>query len=400
MLRQYILWSFLVLPTFFFTGCSQKNGTFGAGDTAQKLPAGVHKAGIDPTEIFFQLCDSAYADVIANVKVQERVGARGFYWDSYAVRALCAAYDMTGKQEYLDACKQWSNRMIEFQEQMIPEGAYYMSYGRKPGEKNKYWFTADCSSLGLAVLATAVRCSDPNEKEKLLNSVKSFGALVRDHFVRPSGGVSNWFWPKSNDAWWCSTGIFGSLAFQLYKETGDESYLNIGLGAIDWLNTVDFETVAVHFPLDEIVPVVLMYCLEAYSTAFPFLEKGSTRYWLAMAQWAKAFAWMKENFGGNYGLDYAHQWGSKFGGLPFHMYTYAEFNPGNEELVRAADKELEYCMKIIENPKLSSLYGVPEFFQQVDQLAIFTMFSYTQKLCPGLVYRSGTESVNKNYSIK
>ncbi len=63
---------------------------------------------------------------------------------------------MTGKQEYLDACKLWSDRMIECQNAMIPKGAYYMQYGRRPGEDKGDWYVADCSSIALGVLATFV----------------------------------------------------------------------------------------------------------------------------------------------------------------------------------------------------------------------------------------------------
>ena len=374
-------------------GCSQKSNKSNADIAIAESSVGQQEADLNMKEEFIKLCDSSYMDVIAQTKVTERLGARGFYWDSYAVRALCVGYDLTGKKEYLDACKLWSDRMIEFQEQMIPEGAYYMLYGRKPGEKEGNWFSADCSSIALGVLATAARCSDPNEKERLLNSVKSFSSLVSNNFVKSSGGVSDGYWPASDDEWWCSTGIYGSLAFQLYKETGDEAYLKLGSGTIDWLNQIDFLTVATHFPKKEILPVVMIYCLEAYSTAFPFLDKKSEQYELAIAQWNNAFVWMKENQQGKYGMDYVHQWGSKFGGLPFHMYHYADFVPGNESLVKSGDEELSYCMNIIKNPELSSRMGEPEFYEQLDQLAIFTMFSYAQRVSPGTIYRTSNEPV-------
>lgn len=377
----------IILVSF---GCN-RNGSKELSDKTTSTTAVDAQYNDKAKGIFLQLCDSGYMDVVAQTKVTERVGARGFYWDSYAVRALCVAYDLTGKQEYFDACKLWSDRMIDFQEQMIPEGAYYMLYGRKPGETEGNWFSADCSSIALGVLATSARCNDPKERDRLLNSVESFSHLVSNNFVKKSGGVSDGYWPASDDEWWCSTGIYGSLAFQLYKETGDEFYLKLGLGTIDWINQIDFLTVATHFPGTEIVPVVMMYCLEAYSTAFPFLDKDSDRYRLAMNQWNNAFTWMKENQHGQFPVDYVHQWGSKMGGLPFHMYRYANFVSGNESLVQLGDKELGYCMKIIENPNLSSRIGEPEFYEQLDQLAIFTMFSYAQRVSPGTIYRTSNE---------
>ena len=328
---------------------------------------------------FFALCDAGVGILQKQARAEKRMG-RAFYWDAYVVRALSVAYDMTGKKDYLDACKLWSDRMIEYQEGMIPEGAYYMQYGRKPGEKEGGWYVADCSSIALGVLATGIRCDDPAEKARYVNSAKAFAKLVIDHFVRPSGGVTDGYWPKSDQEWWCSSGIFGSLAFHLYEETGDESYLKVGLGAIDWLNRQDLLTVAVHFPQETITPTVMMYCLEAYSTGLPHLEPGSDLHKGAMAQLAKAHAWMLANWGGQAGIDYMTQWGSKFGGLPFHVYVYARHVPGSEELVAAADGELRY---------LADQLGKAEPSNQRDQLALFAMMSYAEKLSPGCLFRTG-----------
>ena len=48
---------------------------------------------------FLALCDEACPAVREQATRLERKGHRAFYWDSYAVRALCAAYDLTGKQD-------------------------------------------------------------------------------------------------------------------------------------------------------------------------------------------------------------------------------------------------------------------------------------------------------------
>jgi len=319
------------------------------------------------------LCDAGCQIVEKQARTEERIG-RAFYWDSYVVRALAVAYDMTGRQKYLDACRLWSDRMLQYQSRMIPKGAYYMQYGRRPGQAEGNWYVADSSSIALGVLATAVRCEDRGEKARYLESVKALARLVMDRFVRPSGGVTDGYWPKSDEEWWCSTGIFGSVAFHLYAETNDPSYLEVGLGTIDWLNRQDLFQVAVHFPRDQIVPTVLMYCLEAYSAALPFLEPGTERYRLAMAQLGRTHQWMLNNWGGRAGIDYISQWGSKFGGLPMHVYVFARHVPGNERLVEAADRELRHIAEILETAPPSN---------QRDQLALFAMMSYAEKLCPG-----------------
>lgn len=384
---------FIVLFIIASSGCNRKARNTNLNEAQISLMAKQKENTATMKKKFLQLCDSEYLEVIAQTKLTERKEARGFYWDSYAVRSLCVAYDLTGNQKYLNACKLWSKRMIEFQDKMMPAGAYYMSYGRKPGKNEGDWFVADCSSIALGVLATSVRCSDSSEKQFLLNSVKSFSSLVSSNWVRSSGGVCNGLWPKSYDEWWCPTALYGSLSFQLYKETADTTYLRLGLGTIDWLNQINFLNADKFFPQEEIKPVVIMYCLEAYSSAFPFLDTESERYKLAMAQWDFSFKWMSENQQGKLGVDYVHQWGSKFGGLPFHIYTYASFNPGNDSLILSADQELGYVFKILEKPELSSESGVPEFYSQLDQLSIFTMFSLSQKISQGTIYRSSKEQI-------
>ncbi|MHC4398138.1 MAG: hypothetical protein ACYTG0_00490 [Planctomycetota bacterium] len=327
---------------------------------------------------FFRLCDSGYKIIEKQARATERAG-RAFYWDAYVVRALAVAHDMAGRKEYLRACKLWSDRMIEYQNGMIPKGAYYMQYGRRPKEDKGGWYVADCSSIALGVLATAVRCTDPAEKKRYLDSVESFAQLVIDNFARPSGGITDGYWPKSDKEWWCSTGIFGSLAFCLYDETGKEPYLKIGLGAIDWLNQQDLLTVAVHFPPETIKPTVMMYCLEAYSAGLPHLERGTERHKSAVAQLASAAAWMAKNQGGQAGIDYVSQWGSKFGGLPFHMVVCADHVPSGDQLVEAADRELRHVAAVLKEASPSN---------QRDQLALFAMMSYAERLSPGTIYRT------------
>jgi len=213
---------------------------------------------------FLKLCDESCPILRQQARATEK-RSRVFYTDSYAVRALMVAYDMTGKQEYFDASTLWCDGMLEYQQGMIPAGAYYMQYGRKPGEDKGNRYSADSSSIGLGVLSVSVRSTDPKQKQRYLDSVKAFFKLVADRFVRPSGGVTDGYWPKSDDEWWCSTGIFGSLAFHLYAETRDESYLQIGLGTIDWLNRQDLLGMK-----DYAMPIVLMYSLEAYSASKDF----------------------------------------------------------------------------------------------------------------------------------
>lgn len=301
-------------------------------------------------------------------------------FSAYVVRALGVAFDLEGKEEYLHACKGWADRMIECQNRMIPKGAYYMDYGRTPGEDKGNWYVADASCIAMGVLATAVRCEDPAEKKKYMDSVDSFYRLVVENWVRPSGGVANGHWPKSDKEFWCATGSFGSLAFCLYKETGDPKYLKIGQGTIDWLNRQNLLNVASDFyPGDGIKPAVVMYCLEAYSAGLPHLEMTGGRRKAALIQLANNHKWMLASFDNNKDSDYLPQWGSKRGGFPYLLYTQAKRIPNGDILVAAADRELLQVSRILEKTP------------PVGQLAAFALMSYAENVSPGGIYRTSKE---------
>jgi len=321
---------------------------------------------------FLKWCD------VAQQELNEPTRRVAFYQDSYAIRALTVAHDLTGKHEYLEACTEWCNRMIELQTEMIPAGAYYMNYGRKPGRDKGDWYSADASCIGMAVLATAVRCEDPRLRDRYLGSVRSFASLVTENYVHSSGGITDGIWSKYDGPWWCSSGVFGSLAFLLYEETHDEQYLTVALGALDWMNRLDFRTVK-HISFEEAAPSVMMYNLEAYSAAWPHLQPGSERREAAIAQMSRSLKWMSDNQQGRDGKhqwDYNSQWGSKLGGLPFHMYVYARYVAEGQSEMAAADQELRHVSALLqEEPSLT-------------QLAMFSMMSYAERVIPGGVYRS------------
>lgn len=330
---------------------------------------------------FFKLCDLACQELSKETLHQKY---KQYYKDSYSVRALAVAYDMTGEEKYLDACKQWSDKMVKLQDGMIPKGAYYINYFRKPGESQGQWFAADSSSIAHGILATAVRCSDKIKKEYYLNSVFSFSDLMIDNYVTESGGITDGLWEKSDKAWWCSSGIFGSLMFSLYYETGEEKYLNVGYGAIDWLNAQDLETTG-PLPLSGQGPAMYMYTLEAYSAGLRFISPDTLRYKKVIARIEDSMKWIAKHQngqGGNNKWDYNTQWGSKGGGLPFHMYIYSQYIPNMHALAKAADMELEY---IYSGPLDQPDRGGPG--NTLTQLMNFTMMSLAEKLSPGAMYR-------------
>jgi rhamnogalacturonyl hydrolase YesR len=339
---------------------------------AQSLARADQTANPEFQAHFTRLCD------LAAVKVRDENNKVPFFVDSYAVRALCVAYDMTGNTNYLDACRDWSGRMVNYQEKMIPRGAYYMHYNRKPGETTNDWYAADSSSIGMAVLATAVRCQGAEQK-RYLKSAKIFADLVIKHYVKPSGGVSDGLWSKSSNEWWCSSGIFGSFLFNLYANTGDKRYLKTALGVTDWLNNWDL-TKDQPFPLSQQGPAMLMYVMENYSAGWPYIVQDEARKKSAGAKVAWCLDWIstqqQKPLAERQWLTTVG-WGMKFGGLPFHQYIFARQLPEDSQLAAAGDAELQRLEPIV-------FTGEPK----VTQLPMFMLFSYAERLDPGDIYRS------------
>jgi hypothetical protein len=306
-----------------------------------------------------------------------------FFEDSYAVRALCVAYDMTGEQKYLDACKHWSDRMIAYQDRMIPKGAYYLNYGREPGSTEGDWFVADAGCIGMAVLATAVRC-DEADKQRYLDSVRALCKLVIDNYIGPGGGVTDGLWSTFDGEWWCSTATFGALAFLMHEATGEQSYLDVAQGTLDWTLGHDFRK-AEYIGFEEGAPGVVFYTFEYYATALPYLKAGTPRRETALAQIDEAVQWMEANQKGRGATTKWEYFGNStyMGGMPYIMYVLAERIEKYRDLRPAADKELRYILGLLfadGDPPVSQL--------TTWELMTWAMFSCAERECPGCVLKS------------
>ena len=319
-----------------------------------------------------------------------------FFVDSYAVRALAVAYDLTGRQRYLDACKTWTDRIVRHQDRMIPAGAYYMNYYRKPGESEGQWFSADSGSIAMGVLSTAFRVTDQADRTRYINSVRAYVDLVMDKFVRNTGGVTDGYWDKSDEEWWCSTALFSSAAFQLYNLTGEERYRRAAIDGVDWL--LDFEygdTILYDFA--DGAPTTIFYILEAYSSALPHLYPGTIRQEKVYARLSQTVEWIVDNQTAEGTWDYnPDNWGVKLGGLPCQLLIYLKHvnDPAvsGRLHISPAGKGVPFGVLVGEATSRALDYfsseGVGEIFTQRNA---FTMMSYAELLCPDELYFKETD---------
>ena len=343
---------------------------------------------------FLKFCDLAAAELNKEVTpFLNRTNAdpathhMPFFEDAHAVRALAAAHDMTDKRAYLEACRRWSDRIIEHQAKMIPQGAYYMNHSRAPGQDKGQWNVADSGSIGMGVLATAVRCDDPATKARYLKSVRAFAKLVMENYVGAEGGVSNGLWPQYSGEWWCSTATFGTLAFLLYEETGEEQYLKVAKGALDWMLRQDFREVK-PITFEQRPSGIIFYCFELYATGLKHLRPDSPQYARAMQQIDLALDWMAKNQksrGANV-PDYLEK-NVDMAGLPSLMYAFARQIPQRHGIVAAADGELKYIGDLLlarGEPNVSRL--------MTWEVMTWGMLSHAERLQPGALCRGSRTS--------
>ncbi|MFV2068478.1 MAG: hypothetical protein ACC645_16025 [Pirellulales bacterium] len=368
---------------------------WGFGNTTVVL--GQAEADTDFRDEFFRLCDIATEELNKDFSpFGERDNADPkthhvpFFEDGSAIRALAVGYELTDKKDYLEACKYWCDRMIAYQEQMIPKGAYYLNYAgtRGPGEKEGMWYISDAGTVGMAVLATAVRCEDQAAKQRYINSVTSFAKVVMADRIGKGGGIIEHLWGNFKEEWWCSTATFGSLAFHLYDETGDEQYLKVGLDALRWMIGRDFRQAKV-IGFDQRPSGVVFYDFQLYVAGLKHLPEDSKERQSATMQISKAIQWMAENQRGrgrNPPWSYRDDGHTDMAALPFLMYAFADQLPEHQDLNPAADRELRYVAGLIfesGDPAVSRL--------KVWELVSWGMLSYAEKLSPGSLFRASKQ---------
>ena len=316
--------------------------------------------------------------------------------DAHGIRALCAAYDMTGEKKYLDACQTWADRMIAYQERMVPKGAYYMNYCRPPGAKTGDWCAADSGSVGLGVLATAVRTGDAKKKERCLNSVRSFLRLVIDNYVGKQGGITDGEWGMFAGEYYCSTATCGSLMFLAYAETKDPQYMRVALGALDWLNRRDFgkpEPPAT----DPLNACEAFYCGEFYAVAMKNLIPTDRLRKAAAKQIGLLIQWVKDHQAspdGNSKVDYFSA-DPYMGGMPYLQYVYARELPEYGDQAASGDQELRHVAGLLVKDKRVAKDGRPVPGRLAAwELMTWTMLSHAEKLCPGELFRTSRDSAS------
>jgi hypothetical protein len=347
-----------------------------------KLPTKAELGLYDFKTQFLTFCDLAAAEFNKEItRFADRDNAdpvthhMPFFEDAHAVRALAVAYDMTSEQKYLDACRQWSEKIIEYQSRMIPAGAYYMNHSRAPGEDQGQWNVADSGSIAMGILATAIRCNDPAEKAKYLKSVKAFARLVMENYVGPEGGISNGLWPVYDGQWWCSTATFGTMTFVLYEETGDKKYLKVAKGALDWMTHQDFREVK-PITFQQRPSGIIFYCFELYATGLRYLKPGSRQYERAIRQIDLALDWMAKNqkTRGADVPDYVVR-NVDMAGLPYLMYAFARQLPKHQGLTDPADCELRYIGDLLLRDGLPNVSRL-----MVWEVMTWGMMSYAERL--------------------
>jgi hypothetical protein len=211
-----------------------------------------------------------------------------------------------------------------------------------------------------------------------------------ENYVGPEGGISNGLWPEYAGQWWCSSATFGTLAFVLYEETGEEQYLKVAKGAMDWLLGQDFR---------ELKPITfqqrpsgtIFYCFELYLAGLKHLPRDGPKYRTLQEQLDLALDWMAKNqkTRGADVPDYTER-NVDMAGLPYLMYGFAHQVPRRRTIAAAADGELDYIGTLLlshGDPNISRL--------MIWEVMTWGMISHAERLAPGALLRGSKSSGQK-----
>ena len=315
-----------------------------------------------------------------------------FFEDSHAVRALAVAYDMTGKREYLDTCRCWSDRMIAYQHKMIPKDAYYLNYYRQPGDMKDQWFSSDAASVGMAVLATAIRATDKAERDRYLDSVKAFaracGRQVHQGRRNKRRHLDTVRWPVVGFHRHLWRNVPVALRGDRRRAIPQDRRRRRPLAAQDRLprRQADHdERAAVG---DRVLRFrVLRRGAEISAGRFPQRKT-------LLAQISEMLKWLEANQigrGGKPAWAYNDDSHTDMAGLPLLMYSFASQLPEHRGLTAEADRELRYIDSLILGKDELSLSQL-----NVWELLSWGMLSYAEKLSPGALFRSSQQSPEKH----
>ncbi|MGB7734979.1 MAG: hypothetical protein WBL72_14930, partial [Thermoguttaceae bacterium] len=271
---------------------------------------------------------------------------------------------------------------------MIPKGAYYPNYGdpvaRQPGQNHGDWWVADCGSIGMGVLAVAVRTENRVQKARYMKSVRSYADLVIKDYLGKNGGVTDGIWSEFSGEWWSSTAIFGGFLYLLYEETKEAEYLRVANGAMDWMLRHDFRKTE-HPEFEKLPAGVVFYTFEFYAEGLKYLQPGSRRRKTAETQINDALQWMAKNQKGRGAKNSLNYFGDDtyMAGMPYLMYAFARQMPEHRDQIAAADQELNYLTGLLltnSDPPVTRL-TTWEFLS-------WTLMSYAERLGPGTILRA------------
>jgi hypothetical protein len=341
---------------------------------------------------FLYLCDLACKELNKTFtpfippgldSADDRTHHMPFFEDAHAICALSVAYERSGNKTYLDTCERWVGQISDAQERMIPIASYYMNYGRSPGEIVGDWYVADSATIGMGVLATAIRMPPGHEKLRYLNSVRSFAQLVADNYAGKDGGVNDGLWSAYKKEWWTSTATAGTLFFLLHECTRPCTHLPRALAAFDWLIRNGLHN-AVSPSFEEDAPAVIFYCGLFYATALKHFAPGTPRWKAINDQIEVVIRWLAENQKSQNPNSRLNYWDNTYmAGMPHLMCMFQRQLPHGKDLQAAVDDELRYVTEV-----LLGNWSEEAMKLRTWELLTWSMFSYAERLSPGAMFRS------------
>jgi len=160
----------------------------------------------------------------------ELIYNHAIYQGAYLMRTLVAAYEITGREDFLQTALRFADEVVNLQ--------------RKDG----YWVVADHGNIYLAdalgLIMILYKHVDEQRQALYFQTIKKYAdAVIEDGLIRESGALDvGWYtmedkgMEKGQGPFTISSALTGVQVFTwLYHETGSSRYKGIAIRALNWL---------------------------------------------------------------------------------------------------------------------------------------------------------------------
>jgi len=324
--------------------------------------------------------------------------------NSNLARVLIAAYDLTGKQRYLDEALAWFDRFVQLQQKTVaPNDLPAGFWGDFSADGNIYLGDGGTATTALA---GAVRYADGERKEQYLNALRLYANFVQygtkdDPQGKGRGGSNGWIISSGENAgaigcgyyrgelstapYTISTSVTGAAFFSaFYVLTGERQYLEIAENAARWLTRVRKRTGEIpyilhNFELDQWPLDTMSYVSDGIISVYLRTDNDDLKFQIVKSI-SRSLQWLlnAQNPDGTWGKLRSEDQQRSQGVLNLLVWYYHDVVP-HPRVLQGIRKNYTFFL----NPENSDKFGV----KQLPITTGFVGLGMAEILEPGVTYR-------------